>query len=137
MRLRSTMMAGLALVAVGTMAIWAQAPVKPQARASGHTSGETSAEISSGVSTARLARIDAMLQTYVDQGLIPGAVALVLRDGRPVYQKAVGWVDREAHRPMQMDTVFRIASQTKAITSVAVLTLVEEGKLSLGDPVSR
>ena len=137
MRLRSTMMVGLALVAVGTMAIWAQAPVKPQARASGHTSGETSAETSSGVSTARLARIDAMLQSYVDQGLIPGAVALVLRDGRPVYQKAVGWADREAPRPMQMDTVFRIASQTKAITSVAVLTLVEEGKLSLGDPVSR
>jgi CubicO group peptidase (beta-lactamase class C family) len=136
------MLAGLALMAVGTMAIWAQAPARSQAsigarNASGDAPGNRSGDTSGGVSTARLARIDAMLQTHVDQGPIPGAVALVLRDGRPVYQKAVGWADREAHRPMQMDTVFRIASQTKAITSVAVLTLVEEGKLSLGDPVSR
>jgi CubicO group peptidase (beta-lactamase class C family) len=90
-----------------------------------------------GVSTERLARIDAMLQSYVDRGLIPGAVALVLRDGRPVYQKAVGWADKEAGRQMRMDTVFRIASQTKAVTSVAALILVEEGRLSLSDQVSK
>ena len=90
-----------------------------------------------GVSAERLARIDGMLQSYVDRGLIPGAVALVLRDGRPVYQKAVGYADKEAARPMRMDTAFRIASQTKAITSVAALTLVEEGKLSLSDPVGK
>ena len=90
-----------------------------------------------GVSAERLARIDAVLQSYVDRGLIPGAVALVLQDGRPIYQKAVGWADKEAGRPMRMDTAFRIASQTKAITSVAALTLVEEGKLSLGDQVGK
>ncbi|HEY6507634.1 MAG TPA: serine hydrolase domain-containing protein [Vicinamibacterales bacterium] len=92
---------------------------------------------SAGFSVERLARLDAMLQSYVDQGLIPGAVALVLQDGKPVYQKAVGWADKEAGRRMTMDTIFRIASQTKAITSVAVLSLVEEGKLGLSDPVGR
>ena len=90
-----------------------------------------------GVSPERLARIDMMLQSYVDRGLLPGAVALVLRDGRPIYQKAVGWADKESKRQMRMDTLFRIASQTKAITSVAALTLVEEGKLGLSDPVGK
>ena len=92
---------------------------------------------STGFSAERLSRVDAMLQSYVDQDLIPGAVALVLQDGKPVYQKAVGWADKEAGRRMTMDTIFRIASQTKAITSVAVLSLVEEGKLGLSDPVGR
>src|SRR4029450_5578686 len=90
-----------------------------------------------GVSPERLTRIDAMLQSYVDRELIGGAVALVLRDGRPAYQKAVGGGGKEAKRPMRMDTMFRIASQTKAITSVVVLTLVEEGKLSLSDQVGK
>jgi CubicO group peptidase (beta-lactamase class C family) len=90
-----------------------------------------------GFSPERLARVDAVLESYVESGLLPGAVAMVLRDGRPVYQKAVGWADKEAGRRMTMDTIFRIASQSKALTSVAVLTLLEEGKLSLGDPVSK
>jgi CubicO group peptidase (beta-lactamase class C family) len=89
------------------------------------------------VPAERLARIDAMLQSYVDRGVIAGAVALVLRDGRPIYQKAVGSADKEAGRPMRMDTLFRIASQTKAITSVAALSLLEEGKLSLNDQVGK
>jgi len=115
-----------ALSAAGTL-ITAQAPARSTASSTGTTA--------SGVSTERLARIDAMLQSYVDRRLLPGVVALVLRDGRPVYQKAVGWADKEAGRPMRMDTLFRIASQSKAITSVAALTLVEEGKLSLSDQV--
>ena len=64
-------------------------------------------------------------------------VALVLKDGQPVYEKAFGWADREAKRPMTTDAIFRIASQTKALTSVAVMSLVEEGKLSLNDAVSK
>ena len=115
-----------ALSAAGTL-ITAQAPARSTASSTGTAA--------SGVSTERLARIDAMLQSYVDRRLLPGVVALVLRDGRPVYQKAVGWADKEAGRPMRMDTLFRIASQSKAITSVAALTLVEEGKLSLSDQV--
>ncbi len=62
-------------------------------------------------------------------------MALVLRDGKPVYERAVGWSDKEANRRMTTSTVFRIASQTKAITSAAVLALVEEGKIGLNEPV--
>jgi CubicO group peptidase (beta-lactamase class C family) len=90
-----------------------------------------------GFSTARLTRIDSMLQRAVDQGEIAGAVALVLRDGQTVYERAVGWSDREASRRMRADDIFRIASQTKALTSVGIMTLVEEGRLALNDPVSR
>jgi CubicO group peptidase (beta-lactamase class C family) len=86
---------------------------------------------------ARLARIDRALQQYVDSGQIAGAVALVLRNGRVAYQRAVGWSDRESHRRMTPTTLFRIASQTKALTSVVILSLMEEGKLSVNDPVSR
>jgi CubicO group peptidase (beta-lactamase class C family) len=85
----------------------------------------------------RLARIDRFLQQYVDSGQIGGAVALVLRDGRVVYQRAVGWIDQESGRRMTPDALFRIASQSKALTSVVILSLMEEGKLSVNDPVSR
>src|SRR5437870_5483376 len=88
-------------------------------------------------SAERLARLDHVLQQYVDEGRIAGAVALVLRDGKPLYERAVGWRDKEAGRRMTTDTIFRIASQSKAITSVAVLTLLEEGAVGLDDPVSR
>ncbi|HVD91400.1 MAG TPA: serine hydrolase domain-containing protein [Vicinamibacterales bacterium] len=90
-----------------------------------------------GVSTERLARIDTVLQRYVDENRIPGAVGLVLRDGRPIYERAIGWSDKEASRRMTKDTVFRIASQSKALTSVAILQLVEEGAVSLGNPVGQ
>src|SRR6185369_10337838 len=73
----------------------------------------------------------------VDSGRVGGAVALVLRDGQPIYQKSVGWLDRESNRPMTSDAIFRIASQSKAITSTAILMLVEEGKIALTDPVRR
>ncbi len=87
------------------------------------------------MSPARLKRIDTLLQQYVDKGQIAGAVALVLRDGKPVYERAAGWSDKEAGRKMTMNTIFRIASQTKAITSTAILALVEEGKIGLNEPV--
>src|SRR5215203_4120312 len=85
----------------------------------------------SGVATDRLARIDKLLQQHVDESRIAGAVALVLRDGRPLYERAVGWSDKEAGRRMTPDTIFRIASQSKAFTSVAALILMEEGALTL------
>lgn len=84
----------------------------------------------------RLARIDELLQRYVDESRIAGAVALVLRDGKPAYERAVGWSDKEAQRRMTPDTIFRIASQTKAITSTAILMLLEEGRLGLTTPAS-
>ena len=90
-----------------------------------------------GFSAERLARIDRFLQQAVDSNRIAGAVALVLRDGRVAYERALGWADKEAGRRMTTDAIFRIASQSKALTSVAVMVLVEEGKLALGDRVSR
>lgn len=90
-----------------------------------------------GFSAERLARIDSFLQRTVDRGEIAGAVALVMRDGEIVYERAVGWSDREAGRRMTTDAIFRIASQTKALTSVAVMSLMEEGRIALDDPVSR
>ena len=77
-----------------------------------------------------------MFQRYVDEGQVGGAVVLVLRDGRPVYERAFGWSDKEAGRRMATDSIFRIASQSKALTSVGILSLMEEGKLALNDPVS-
>ncbi|MBZ5558175.1 MAG: beta-lactamase family protein [Acidobacteriia bacterium] len=85
----------------------------------------------------RVARIDRALQQYVDETRVAGAVALVLQDGRPVYEKAVGWADKEAGRKMAPDTIFRIASQTKAFTSTVILSLMEEGKVGLNDPAGR
>lgn len=90
-----------------------------------------------GFAVDRLARIDSMLYAAVAQDEIAGAVALVLRDDQVVYERAVGWSDREAQRRMTPDAVFRIASQSKALTSTAVLMLLEEGRLTLATPASR
>lgn len=90
-----------------------------------------------GFDPVRLRRLDAYMQAQVDSSRIGGAVALVLRDGQVVYERAVGWADREARRRMSAQSMFRIASQTKALTSVAIMMLVEEGKLALTNPVGR
>lgn len=104
---------------------------------SAHAQAERNIAARAGVSPDRLARIDTMLDEAVRTRQIGGAVALVLRDDQVVYERAVGWSDREAQRPMTPDAVFRIASQTKALTSAAILMLVEEGALTLRTPVSR
>ena len=80
---------------------------------------------------ARAPIIDRALQRYVDTDKVAGIVALVMQDGKVVYEKAFGWADKEAGRKMTTDTIFRIASQTKALTSTAVMQLVEEGSLAL------
>lgn len=90
-----------------------------------------------GLDPARLARIDRVLDEHVASNRLAGAVGLALRDGKVVYEKAVGWADKEAGTRMATDSLFRIASQTKAVTSTAILILMEEGRLSLTDPVSR
>jgi CubicO group peptidase (beta-lactamase class C family) len=90
-----------------------------------------------GVSWERLKRLDAVLQEHIDRNRIAGIVTLVLRDGKPIYERALGWSDKEANRPMKVDSIFRIASQTKALTSAAILALMEEGRLTPNMPVSR
>jgi CubicO group peptidase (beta-lactamase class C family) len=85
---------------------------------------------------ARTAVIDRALQRYVDTDRVAGIVALAMQDGQVVYEKAFGWADKEAGRRMTTDTIFRIASQSKAITSAAIMQLIEEGALTLNTRVS-
>jgi len=92
---------------------------------------------SAGLSSARLERLNAVMKEYVDQGKISGVVTLVARHGRVVHLRPTGRLDIEQNRPMQKDTIFRIASMSKAVTSVATLMLMEDGKLLLSDPVSK
>jgi len=85
----------------------------------------------------RLERIDRVVQSYIDSNWIVGALCLVMKDGKPAYFKAFGMDDKAKGRPMRKDAIFRIASQTKAITSTAVMMLWEEGKFLLDDPISK
>jgi CubicO group peptidase (beta-lactamase class C family) len=85
----------------------------------------------------RLGRITALFQGEVDKGAIPGAVVLVAREGKLVYLQALGYRDREKKIAMKPDAIFRIASMTKPITSVAVMMLAEDGKIDLIAPVAQ
>jgi CubicO group peptidase (beta-lactamase class C family) len=90
-----------------------------------------------GFSSERLKRVTDAFQSEVDKGAIPGAVVLIARNGKIAYFEAFGFRNRENKEPMKTDAIFRIASMSKPITSVAVMILVEEGKIQLLDPVSR
>jgi len=91
---------------------------------------------SAGISAIRLSKIDAMLKEAVNSGQVPGVVALIAKDGKIVYHSAHGTANGKG-RPLKKDDIFRIASQTKAITSTAVMILWEEGKFKLDDPISK
>jgi CubicO group peptidase (beta-lactamase class C family) len=105
-------------------ALWAEAPPA------------TTPE-SVGLSSERLQRLRTVMQQYVDEGRIAGVVTYVARNGRVALLEAFGKADVEANLPMKKDTIFRVASQTKAFTSVAAMMLVEEGKIGLADPLSK
>lgn len=90
-----------------------------------------------GFSAKRLARLDAHLQQLIDRGIAPNAVTFIARKGKIVHHKAFGYRNLEKKTPLRKDDIFRIASQTKALTSVAVMMLYEEGKFLLEDPVSK
>jgi len=113
----------LVLILSATVTAGQQATPKPAAAA--------------GVSQDRFKRLDALLHEHIDQNRIAGIVVLVMRDGKPIYERALGWSDKEAKRPMAVDSIFRIASQTKALTSAAILALAEDGRLTPNMPVSR
>ncbi len=89
------------------------------------------------ISSERLDRIDGMLSQAIDSGWIAGATGFIVRSGNVVYDKSFGYSDIELKKPLKNDDIFRIASQTKAITSVAVMMLFEEGKFLLDDPISK
>lgn len=92
---------------------------------------------SAGFSSARLQRLTEKFEGDVRAGVIPGAVVLIVRNGKVAYFRAFGERDKAANAPMKTDSIFRIASMTKPVTTVAALLLVEEGRLQLADPVSR
>ena len=89
------------------------------------------------MSRERLARLDSMCTQAISKGNLPGMVALVARNGKIVYYKAFGTADAESSKPMKRDAIFRIASQSKAITATAVMMLWEQGKFKLDDPISK
>jgi CubicO group peptidase (beta-lactamase class C family) len=91
---------------------------------------------SEGFVTKRLERIDNVLQEYVDKEWIAGASALIARNGKIVYFRSIGYDDVAKKSPVKKDAIFRIASQTKAVTSVAVMMLYEEGRFLLDDAIS-
>jgi CubicO group peptidase (beta-lactamase class C family) len=98
---------------------------------------ETATPESVGMSSSRLKRIDATLNEYIEKGRIAGAIAIIVRDGKIVYHEAFGYDNVEAKTKLPKDAIVRIASQTKAITSTAVMELYEEGKFLLDDPISK
>ena len=123
----------LALFALCTAPVSAQtprssasAPQLPMAKAEGV-----------GMSTERLGRMKPAMQSYVDRGEVPGVVTVIARHGRMVHLETVGYRYVEEKAPMTTDTIFRIASMTKPIVSVAAMTLYEEGKFQLTDPISK
>jgi len=91
---------------------------------------------SAGFSLARLKRISALMQSYVDDGKLAGIITTVARRGQTAYMEKFGMMDIEAGKPMQFDAIFRIASMTKPVTSVAIMMLYEEGHFHLNTPIS-
>lgn len=90
-----------------------------------------------GLSAGRLARVDSMCANAVKNNEVPGIVSLVIRNGKIVHWKAYGMADNQAGRALKRDDIFRIASQSKAITATAVMMLWEEGRFKLDDPISK
>ncbi len=92
-------------------------------------------KIDHGMDPERLSRIDAVMQEYVDSEKLSGGSIYIARNGVVAYHKSFGWRDREAMSPMDNNSIYRIASQTKALTSVAIMMLQEQGKLLINDPL--
>ena len=89
-----------------------------------------------GISSERLGRITSVVRTEVDKGTFPGAVTLVARNGQVVHFEAHGYLDAAKTKPMTKDAIFRLASMTKPLVSVATMMLVEQGTLKINDPIS-
>ncbi len=90
-----------------------------------------------GMSTERLKRIAPAIKEFVDARQIPGALTVVARHGKIVHFNVQGWADAEKKKPLKADTIFRLASQTKPVTGVAVMIAFEDGKFLMNDPVSK
>src|SRR2546425_6436607 len=92
---------------------------------------------SAGMSATKLGKVDGIIEDLRQQKKLVGATVMITRHGKVVYFKTFGKMDLEADKPMREDTIFRIYSMSKAITTAAALMLYEEGKIGLDDPVSK
>jgi len=90
-----------------------------------------------GFSSKRLERINELVRTRIDSGDLPGAVTMVMRQGKVVHYNAQGFMDIESKKPLAKDSIFRMYSMTKPVTATAIMMLYEDGKLMLDDPVSK
>ena len=131
-RLSPTRLAAIPSVTALLLATACQAPQTTSVHELPHV-----APADAGFAPERLERLGAVMEDYVADGSLPGAVVMVLRDGAVVYEKAAGQSDAEAGTPLATDAIFRIASQTKAVVSVAVMMLQEDGALLISDPLAR
>lgn len=112
-------------------------PVVGPASSAVYSDPPTVAPEAVGLASSRLAHIRSVMSRHVAEKRIPGAIGLIARRGKIAYQEAFGMADVEAGKPMQLDTIHRIYSMTKPITSVAAMMLYEEGKFQLNDPVAK
>ncbi len=120
----------LRIVRRALVSLTAALPVFAQAPPAGPSTGAESA-----FRAPQLARIDSLVTRLIADRRLPGAVVMLVRDGRVEYHKAFGVRNMQTRAPLQKDDIFRIASQTKAITSLAAMLLWEEGKFGLDDPI--
>ena len=140
---KTTLLTALSVIVLGAMAACGRAevadepPAAPVAEAPAPAGLPTGSPESAGMSAADLDRIRPAMQAYVDDGRVAGVMTLVARRGQVVHWDAVGERDVEAGDPLEPDDIFRIYSMTKPITSVATMILVEEGAVSLDDPVAK
>lgn len=132
--MRQTLLRTLVLVVLAGYVATAQQAAPPQKAA---TSQPSLAPSAIGVSAQRLQRLHERMQGFVDRNEAAGIVTLILREGRMADIHATGFQDKDSKTPMRTNTMFRIASMTKPITSVAAMMLYEEGKLFLTDPVAK
>jgi len=127
----------LRLSALALTLLVAALSAAPSNLPTGEFAPEKTDPAAAGMDPALLARIPARMKAYVDQGTAAGFVTMVVRHGHVASLDAVGYQDREAGIPMRADTIFRIASMTKPLTVAGVMMLVDEGRLSLLDPVEQ
>jgi CubicO group peptidase (beta-lactamase class C family) len=122
-----------AALAIGSILIAAPSAVAQQPAKA--TSQPNEGEVQ-GMSSERLARIAPVMKAQVDKGVFPGAVTMVARNGQLLHFEAHGFLDAAKTKPMTKDTLFRLASMTKPIVSVAAVMMIERGDMKLHDPVS-
>jgi CubicO group peptidase (beta-lactamase class C family) len=124
----------MAALALGSVLI-ATPPAIAQQPAKAANSQPNEGEVQ-GMSSERLARIAPAMKAQVDKGIFPGAVTMVARNGQLLHFEAYGFLDEAKSKPMPKDALFRLASMTKPIVSVAAVMMIERGDMKLHDPVS-